>query len=117
MTFPKLNRSHAFVFPDLKAVPAEVALAPATGVVLINSNTVGRDLEDFGVLVVQSTAAITLAEVMGPAGWGPYPGLPATTDAANKILIIRGRWPQVRVTTAGNVSVRGDMLALAYGSM
>jgi hypothetical protein len=87
------------------------------GTVLIRQQLVGWDTMAYGIHVIQCDAVYTV-DVEGPSGvYAPLPALYAggvVGGGANAIVIVRGRWPAIRVTTAGNVSVYGDFVLEAY---
>ncbi len=90
-------------------------IAPISGVVYISRDTLGgRDPADY-TFVITATANFSV-EVEGPQP-GVYAANPLhTTNNANadKLLVQRGRWNSLKITTAGNVYIIADGVAEAW---
>lgn len=109
MTQPSMARN---------AATADVVFSGVTTEVVFRLQNLPWDPFSCGIHIIQASAAFTV-QVMGPLGvFGPYP----QTDSdgvqgggANDIVVIRGRWEQIKVLlAAGNVAVRGDWVIDAY---
>lgn len=98
-------------------------IAPQGGYVYLNQSTLGNTIHQAACIQIQGTADF-LVEVVGPIAastnnppYSPYPGPGASSGSANDIVLIRGRWHDIRVTTTGAVHVMIDTDFRAYGGM
>ena len=92
-------------------------LSPVDGYVYLTKGVLGWNPETFPAIVVQATGAVTAVEVLGLDGetWCAYPGTDATIGSG-EVKILRGRWTAIRLATADDVWVKGDLLDAAYNS-
>ena len=109
MATPTLARNNA---------TADKVFTSVSTAVVLSLQSLGWDPMMFPVHIIQASDTFTV-EVLGPLGtFGPYPE--AVSDgtqggSANGIVVVRGRWEQIKVKiTSGNVAVRGDLVSAAY---
>lgn len=91
-------------------------IAPIGGVVDIGADQLdGRHPSDFSTFVITSTAAFTvMVETPNPGVYADNPMHAVVGADANKLVLNRGRWPSIRITTAGNVYLIADVSPEAW---
>lgn len=101
------------------AATADLTFPSVAGSVILRRQLTGVDHFMFGIHIIQASAAFTI-EVMGPLGvFAPYPQTEGTGiqgGGANGIVIVRGRWEQIKVVTTGSVAMRADLVLDAYAA-
>lgn len=115
MAFQNMN------FVNFPGGTARGPLSPdANGFVYLNENTMGNGIRQAAAVQVQCTADFVV-DVMGPMGcfmndapYVPYPGPQPAAGGPNDVVVIRGRWHSLRVTTAGEVYVLIDTYNGSY---
>lgn len=91
--------------------PGDPSASPA-GTVVLRRALLGYNLSDYVAHVITSTNTFTVKVKtnVDPAFSLPYSLYPGsgTPNAANTIVVVRGRWESIEVTTAGNVVITSD---------
>ena len=91
--------------------PGNPSASPA-GKVVLRRALLDYNLASYVAHVITSTATFTVKVRTNddPAFALPYSTYPGsgTPNAANAILVVRGRWESIEVTTAGNVVITSD---------